>query len=341
MTAAPPRTQPDKSSVMATLQAHPYRRPWWLRGRHGQTMFGALFRWWPRPRLQRSVWPTHDGDEIAVYELPGDRAQPTVLLMHGLEGSIHSHYMRGLAARFAKRRWNVAAFEQRSCGGVMNRTRQMYHSGFTADLDTVVRRLLARDPDMRLCVVGMSLSGNIAAKWLGELGDAAPVAVRAVAALSPPFDLTVSGLEIDRALGGFYSWQFLRSLIPKAIEKERQFPGCVDIEAVCRCKTFADFDTHATAALHGFADNRDYWQKVSCGQFLDQVRRPLLCIASRDDPFNPGATHPVESVEHSPFLHALFTAHGGHGGFVCGRLPLRPRFWAEEQIERFFAEYVQ
>ena len=146
---------------------------------------------------------------------------------------------------------------------------------------------------------------------------------------------------MDKVLGGFYCRQFLRTLIPKAVAKERQFPGCLDIAAVRRCKSFAEFDTHGTAALHGFSDAEDYWTQVSCGQFLLHVRRPILLIAAADDPFNPGATHPHGVAARSSFVHALFTARGGHAGFVRGWSPFRARYWAEEQIARFFEFYLE
>ena len=100
------------------------------------------------------------------------------------------------------------------------------------------------------------------------------------AAISPPYDLTVSGPALDSALGGFYVRRFLRKLIPKAIAKEKQYPGCLDVEAVRRSRTFAEFDTHATAALHDFRDAYDYWARVGCGQFLPGVRVPLLLVSA-------------------------------------------------------------
>ena len=182
---------------------------------------------------------------------------------------------------------------------------------------------------------GVSLGGNVLAKWLGECGENTPREVVAAAVVSAPFDLTISGPAIDRALGGLYVKRFLRTLIPKALEKEAQHPGCIDAEKARCSTTFEEFDTHVTAALHGFEDAHDYWRKCGCGQFLSAVRRPLLLLSSRDDPFNPAKGLPTHVLEDNRLLVALFTERGGHVGFVHGR-PLRTGHWAEEQIVRFF-----
>ncbi len=332
--AYPPDAKP---AALAMLGRHPFRAAWWLRGRHRQTLYGPLLRRRRRAPLRHEQWETPDDDLLDVYLAEHDPKRPTLLVLHGLEGSVDSHYVVGLTADFYRRGWNVAAFEFRSCSGRMNRARRLYHSGETSDLAFVVGEIAARWPESRLYLAGVSLGGNVIAKWLGELGDDAPTAVAAAAAISPPFDLTVSGPQMDQVLGGFYTRQFLRTLIPKAVEKERQFPGCVDIEAICRSTTFAEFDTHGTAALHGFRDAMDYWESVSCGQFLAGIRRPILLVASADDPFNPAVTLPHEVAAASPFVHALFTANGGHVGFVRGWAPFFAKYWAEEQVARFFA----
>jgi predicted alpha/beta-fold hydrolase len=247
---------------------------------------------------------------------------------------------------FSRERWNSIAVEWRSCGGEMNRNLRLYHSGETTDLEFVVEELIRR-LDRRgggthtIFLVGFSLGGNVTTKWLGQKGERVPEQVRAAAAVSPPFDLTVSGPHMDRVLGGAYVKWFLRTLIPKAMEKERQFPGSLDLERIRQCRTFREFDTYATAVLHGFRDAEDYWARVGCGQFLEGVRRPLLLIASADDPFNPASTLPREITSKSPWLHPLFTERGGHVGFIHGPSPRETRHWAEEQVLRFLKLYAE
>ncbi len=325
-----------KRKVMAELGRHPFQPAWWLRGGHAHTVWSPPFRQIGDPGFTRERWETPDGDFLDVYSRKVDPESPWVLLLHGLEGSVRSKYLRGFAHRFAGIGWNVAAMEQRSCSGEINLARRMYHSGETTDLAHVVAELSHRTSATRIYVVGVSLTANQTAKWLGETGDEAHPIVRGAACISPPFDLTVSGPATDLALGGFYTRRFLKTLIPKAIAKENQYPGSLNLELIRRSRTFAEFDAHATAPLHGFRDHLDYWGRVSCGQFLQGVRRPTLLIAAEDDPFNPGSTHPRELAARSPWLYPQFTKTGGHVGFVSGRVPWSARYWSEEQTARFF-----
>ena len=57
------------------------------------------------------------------------RAHPTLLLLHGLEGSSTVHYMRGMADKAWTAGWNVVRLNQRNCGGTEHLSKGLYHSG--------------------------------------------------------------------------------------------------------------------------------------------------------------------------------------------------------------------
>jgi predicted alpha/beta-fold hydrolase len=325
----------DKAAALAALERHPFHAPNWIRDRHLQTCWGPFFRRQQAPESRLERWATPDDDFLRVWLSRGREDAPWVVLLHGLEGDANSHYIVGMRVKLAALGWSVATMEFRGCGGEMNRARRMYHSGETTDLAFLVSTLRERFSPGRLYLAGFSLGGNQIGKWLGEESESVASLVDGAALVSPPFDLTVSGPVLDSQLFGLYTKRFLRTLIPKAVEKERQFPGCLDVEAIRRCTTFAEFDTLGTAALHGFRDNEDYWRSVGCGQFLDGVRVPTLLVAAADDPFNPGSTIPRRLASASPWLVPRFTERGGHVGFVYGT-PWHTRHWAEEEIVSFF-----
>jgi len=304
-----------------------------LRNAHAQTLYGTLARRSPDLMTRVEEWTTPDDDFVMVHIIdPPARGAPIALLLHGLEGSARSPYVRGLGRQLRALGYGVVAFEQRSCSGRLNRARRLYHSGVTDDLAFVIGRIGARWPGAPVFAAGVSLGGNQLGRWLGT--EAVPDFVRAAALVSPPFDLTVSGPHMDRRQIGYVRY-FLRTLIPKALAKERQYPGCLDPRLVRSARDFDRFDTHATAALHGFADAQDYYRTVSCGQYLFDVRTPTLLVAASDDPFNPGTTLPRRVAESSPFLLPCFLPRGGHVGFVGGRMT-RPRYWLESAIPSFF-----
>ncbi len=324
-----------KPRILAELARHPYRAPAWLQWNHGQTAWGPFFRREALPPYRLEHIETPDDDFLRLHILDAKPDAPTALLLHGLEGSVQSAYNIGMARLLSGAGWNVVAMEFRSCGGVMNRAKRLYHSGETTDLAFVVDELIHRNPAARIYLAGTSLGGNVTAKWLGESAESIPQNIQGAAVVCPPFDLLRSGPHIDHVLGGAYVRHFLKTLIPKAIEKEAQYPGCVDLDRIRNAKTFEDFDTWGTAALHGFEDAFDYWRRVACGQFLPDIRVPTMLLASADDPFNPPDTLPRDAAEASPYLIPQFTNRGGHVGFVYGP-PWRPRYWAEEHVVRYF-----
>ena len=319
-----------------------YRSPWWLRGRHLQSLWGPLVRRPSRPALRRERWDTPDGDFLDLDWLAGDPARagaPCVVVLHGLEGSSESHYAVGLLALAAEAGWAGVVVHFRSCSGELNRLPRLYHSGETTDLDWVIGRLLAAAPVRRLGLVGVSLGGNVALKWLGERGEAAPAGVAAAVAISVPFDLEACATVLDRGLNRvFYTTHFLRTLKAKLRAKAPLYDGRLDLRGALAARTFREYDRFVTAPIFGFADERDYWRRSSSGPFLSGIRRPTLLINAVNDPFVPPGSLPRAAVDGSPWLEALFPREGGHAGFLDGR---RGRAsWAERRALAFLRRHL-
>jgi predicted alpha/beta-fold hydrolase len=288
----------------------------------------------------RARWTTPDGDFLDIDFMDGPVASPQLLVIHGLEGSSDRKYVRGLLALAATRSWRGVALNFRGCSGTPNRAPRLYHSGETSDLDWVIGELAKRDPGAPILPVGMSLGGNVLLKWLGEEGEHAADEVRAAAAISTPFDLAAAAEKMSRGASRLYTHFFLRTLKTKMLQKAEEYPGSLDVEAIDRASNWRQYDDAATAPLHGFEDAADYWARSSSIHFLDRIRRPALLINAKDDPFIPATSLPMDAVERSQWLHAEFTEHGGHAGFIAGSLPWRPVYWAEQRAVQFLASYA-
>jgi uncharacterized protein len=319
-----------------------YRPPWWLRGRHLQSLLGPLRRRPRRPALRRERWETPDGDFVDLDWLAstsdGDRA-PCVVVLHGLEGSSGSHYALGLMGLVEAAGWRGVVLHFRSCSGELNRLGRLYHSGETSDLDWAVGRMIEAMPGARLGLVGVSLGGNVALKWLGERGDGVPDEVAAAVAISVPFDLAACAAALDRGVNRLlYTAHFLRTMKAKIRAKAALYTERVDVPAALRARTFRIYDRLVTAPIFGFADEEDYWRRSSSGPYLSKIRRPALLIGALNDPFVPPATLPRAEVERSPWLEAAFPAEGGHAGFLDGG-GVGPS-WAERRAVAFLARYL-
>jgi predicted alpha/beta-fold hydrolase len=286
----------------------PYHAPWWLPGGHLQTLYSALG---PAPRVawRRERWDTPDGDFIDL-DWAGADSGPLLALFHGLEGGSSSHYARKIAAQAAMRGWRCVVPHFRGCSGEANRLARAYHSGDSAELDWIMRRLR---PDY---AAGVSLGGNALLKWLGEQGAAAATLVRRAVAVSAPLDLAASGHTLDRALNRWlYAAHFLATLKPKALAKIAQHRLEIDAAQVTRARTLHEFDDRVTAPLHGFRDADDYWARSASGPWLERIRVPTLVLNALNDPFLPRAALAAAARRASTDVMLEFPATGGHAGF--------------------------
>jgi predicted alpha/beta-fold hydrolase len=306
----------------------------WLANAHLQTIYGALAAHAPRPPLRRERWETPDADFVDVDFLDGPPSTPWVQLFHGLEGSSASPYARMLMEQARRRGWRGSVTHFRGCSGEPNRLARAYHSGDSDEADWVLRRLKEHAGRAPLFAAGVSLGGNVLAKWLGERSEEALPVVERAAVISAPVDLTAGGEALGRGLARIYAWHFLRTLRRGALARLARFPGLFDGEAVRRARTLRDFDNAVTAPLHGFRDTDDYWTRASAKPWLAAVRVPTLLLNARDDPFMPEAALPTER-EVSPAVKLEFPARGGHVGFVSGPFPGNIE-WLAARILHFF-----
>jgi predicted alpha/beta-fold hydrolase len=281
---------------------------------------------------------TPDGDELELRSINAPDGAPQLLLLHGLEGSLRSHYVASTLSSFAASGWGAHFLSFRSCGERMNRTRRFYHSGDTADLSLALDSLVGRFPSSPICVAGVSLGGNLLLKYLGERGETVPRNLKGAAAISVPFDLARSAVRISSGFSRVYQRFFMRTLKEKVLEKRARFPDLPDAGLVRGIRTLEQFDDLVTAPLHGFASAADYYEKSSSIRFLGGIRVPTLLLSAVDDPFLPpeALAQVKRTAEQNPALHIEFPARGGHVGFVTGADPWHARYYAEERVLDFF-----
>lgn len=317
-----------------------YSPAWWVRGGHLQTLWGKLFRRQPVAPTVLERWDTPDGDFLELHRLVAKPSAPRILLLHGLEGSIRSHYAQGLLNEAGRRGWGADLLIFRSCGSELNLTRRFYHSGETTDVAFVLKRISREFPLASLGMVGVSLGGNVLLKFLGERGKDMPNTVRGAATISVPFDLARSSKRINRGFSRLYQRFFLGSLRRKAGEKARRFPDLAPPDRIASLRTLEDFDNLITGPLHGFADAQDYYARSSSLPYLQAIKLKTLLISAVDDPMLPPEVldEVREIAGKNPALEIDFVQKGGHAGFITGSVPWRPFYYAEYRVGEFLAE---
>lgn len=271
---------------------------------------------------------------------PNAKAQPTVLLLHGLEGSSEAHYMRGMADKAWARGCNVVRLNQRNCGGTEHLSRGLYHSGLTHDPLFVLKELRDRDGLTAFGIAGYSLGGNLTLKLAGELGGRAFPEAKAFAAVSPVIELDACMRAIERRENRLYEWNFCRNLQGRMRRKARIFPDAFDLTGLWKVWSIRTFDDRYTAPHHGFDGASDYYHRASAARVIDRIVRPALILSAADDPFVPPEIFSVPHVVENPHITNVVTRHGGHCGFV-GEPNGYDGYWAEKMAIDFLAEEMQ
>lgn len=272
---------------------------------------------------------------------PAPAAHPTILLLHGLEGSSLAHYMCGVSDKAWAAGWNVVRLNQRNCCNTEHLCPGLYHSGLTHDALHVMRELIDRDGIQALAVAGYSLGGNLALKLAGELGGHAPPALKAVCAVSPTLDLARCVDALDRRGNVIYQWNFVRNLKARMRRKAVAVPGAFSLDPLNRIWTVRRFDDVYTAPHHGFRDSADYYYRASALRVANRIRVPTLIMTAEDDPFVPSASFRHPPLAHNPNVTVVVTPHGGHCAYVERAADGYDGYWAEREIVRFVSAHAR
>jgi len=270
------------------------------------------------------------------YWQPQRDASPTLLALHGLEGSSEAHYMRGLADKALKAGFNAVLLNQRNCGGTERLGPGLYHSGLIDDAAFVIRELAQTDRLARVVVAGYSLGGNLALRLAGTHAPADFPTLKAVCAVSPVLELGECVGALERRSNFAYQWNFVRNLKARMRRKNECFPGRFDLSRLDRIRTVREFDAEYTAPFFGFESAEDYYHRAAALRVVEHIQVPALVITAEDDPFVPVDAFRSAKLTGNPNITVVVTKHGGHCGFLA-----EPGdedgdgYWAEARIVEF------
>lgn len=320
----------------------PFTPPILLRNAHLMTLAP---RYWPRnisleqiPQSER-LFTTEAGTQLlGICHWQGYRAiSPTIILIHGLEGSAESHYMVGIAAKAYRRGFNVVRMNQRTCGGTEHLTPTLYNSGLSSDYRAIVRELATVDRLTRIWLGGYSMGGNLALKAAGEMGRTMPAFTGAVA-VCPNIDPTRCVEALEEPRNWIYHRHFLSRLKARMKRKAALIPGKWDLAPMASMTTISQFDDYYTARDGGYRDGPDYYDRAGARHVLQHIAVPTLIITAQDDPFIPYAMFTLAGIKHNPAITLLAPRHGGHCGFFQWSRNGEDAYWAENRIIEFLEQ---
>jgi len=307
-----------------------FKPAWWLRSPHLQTLWPVFFKKRHCLDLVDEQLELDDGDFLDLCWSKKTSGK-IVLVLHGLEGAIDSHYANSVVYQLEQSGYRPVFMHFRGCSGRRNRLARAYHSGDTGDLSFVANHIYRKVGEHPYAAIAYSLGANVLLKWLGETGNENPL-TKAVA-VSVPFRLQDAAKRLEKGVSKIYREHLLKSLRKTYVDKFQEIESPLDID-VKQLKSFWDYDDKVTAPLHGFDGAQDYYDTCSCRQFLKNITTQTRIIHSSDDPFMFDDTFPSHD-ELSTSIDFLLTQRGGHVGFISSGPLLSTYSWCDRKIIAF------
>ena len=290
-----------------------YKSKWYLKNGHLATIVPAtLYRPEELEYDARLSFESEDDDffEVDIIERGNDRV---VVILHGLEGNSEAPYIKRLAKTYLENNVDVYALNFRGCATINNKL-SYYHSGFTADLRTLLSHHLSKYTTIHLA--GVSVGGNVLLKYLGEEGSQVDSRIESAFALSVPSDLKGSALQLASGFNKVYLNRFLKRLKKKVLAKKSRGFEISNLDRVLGSKDFKTFDDYFTAPHFGYKDAEAYYFKNSSKAFIKNIATPTYILLSEDDPFLSDSCYPYQEASANRYVQLEVTQYGGHVGFA-------------------------
>jgi len=320
-------------SAVPEFEPHPL-----LKNGHAMTIVAAfLLRRFEMPTEEKRLFQVDADSRLlgVCHWQPGKRKDaPVIVIVHGLEGSIDSNYVRGITEKAFQRGFHVVRLNQRNCGGTEALTPTLYNSGMSGDYRAVFDELVDGDGFEQVFFVGYSMGGNLVTKMAGEFGASVPRALRGGCAVCPSIDLAACADALERWDNYPYQRHFVSGLMSRYARKQKLFPQLYSTNGLPPIRTVRNFDDAIIAPQFGYRDAQDYYESVGAKRVAAQIRVPFLMIAAQDDPFVPYASFLAAKVSENPVIQFVAPEHGGHCGFISKHSGAE-RFWAEQRVVDF------
>lgn len=308
------------------------KKPWYYLNGHMETIIPSIFNKVEGVRYERERMDLPDGDFLDLDWLK-QGCKRLLIISHGMEGSTDRHYVRRAAKFFHRSEWDILAWNNRGCGGEINRLPRTYHHGETEDLAAVVDKGLAEGYD-QIVLLGLSMGGCQTVKYFGERTIDSRVLGGCTVSVS--FSLEDTSIQAESRLGGFYGKRFLSSHKEtlKLLAKDHDILKNVDLEQI---NSFNELHEQVTIKLFNFESVAAFYGAASCINYIKDIKKPVFVLNAKSDPFLGSRCYPVKEVESHPFLHVEYPIMGGHVGFT---IPNDGFSYIEYASEKFINEVI-
>ena len=314
---------------------YPNLRPaLWAQNCHVQTLAASFLGGKRSTRVPtKHVVTLSDGDRVVIHDdnakswITGDRI---AILVHGLCGSHDSNYVRRTAIRLRQHGIRTIRVDMRGFGDSQFLSTGHLHAGRSDDLRDIVEFVEHLSPLSKVSLIGFSLGANIVLKLVAEQDSESQSLVDSVIAVAPPVDLVMCSWHLRSFGNRFYEYYFVHRMRRCLRLRRRHVQGLADNGMCPIPNRLVHFDDQFTAPVNGFSSARDYYEKCSTVDVLDQIQVPTIIVAAKDDPVVPFEM--FDARYFSSQIELVYTEHGGHLGFLGKQRRDPDKYWLDWRI---------
>ena len=264
------------------------------------------------------------------------RVCPTVILIHGLEGSSSSSYMLGITSKAWKIGFNVIRLNLPGIDETGDIRSTLSDSDFTKDLFCIIRELSDIDEINAIWLVGYSMGGNLVLRMAGEEGHHQKV-LKGIAAVSPTIDPACSIQALENEKNWIYNTFFVRRLKSRLRKKAKFNPEQMEKPPTYDFNNLSEFVEEYTSIAGRHRNTLEYYEQLGAKQVLDSIHVPTLILTAQDDPLVPFDAISFQNIENNPWITLIATRSGGHCSFIQTPQKHEDTYWAENRVVEFLA----
>lgn len=178
--------------------------------------------------------------------------------------------------------------------GVPQRTTNIYDASKSVDdLHHVLQELFRRYPQSNFYLAGSSFGACVGVRYLTNFDHGRRV--KGMVSMANPFDLHRAAENVNSPDNKLFGKYMVKNLLRKArfnheaLARWQAEKGVdLDLAGLEKLTNTFEFDEKFTFRIHPeYRAHREYYDRVSCAQFIDRIDVPVLFLHAKDDPICP------------------------------------------------------
>jgi len=271
--------------------------------------------------------------QILESESSKTKAKKVVVIMvPGLTASFKEPYIRNISTEALENGYKVVVYHNRGNQVALTLPKEGYLDP-VSDFEFAVDYVVKTHPDHTIFAVGHSLGANTLVNYLAKCKDKCPIKV--AASVSNPFDFHKAGHGVkDTMFDGFLA-QMMQNWARRNQDVLLNAPKYLDLnyELAMKATTLRGFDEQITRRIYGYPHYNDYYTGISSAFNIKDIKIPLLCLNSKDDPVLHHGSICIEECKQNENIILIVTHNGGHVGWFHGTF--QPRRWYPKPVVEY------